>query len=81
MMVSISTAKSSLSRLVKAIEQGQEREIIITCNGRPVAKLLSAATASMGARIGIAEGEFEVPDNIDATNDEMARLFLGGANL
>ena len=41
----------------------------------------SAATASTGARIGIAEGEFEVPDNIDATNDEMARLFLGGANL
>ena len=81
MMVSISTAKSSLSRLVKAIEQGQEREIIITRNGRPVAKLVPAATASTGARIGIAEGEFEVPDDIDTTNDEVARLLLGGANL
>jgi prevent-host-death family protein len=80
-MVSISSAKSSLSRLVKAIEQGHECEIIITRNGRPVAKLVSAATASTGARIGIAEGKFEVPNNIDTTNDELARLFLGGANL
>ena len=81
MMMSISTAKSCLSRLVKAIEQGQEREIIITRNGRPGAKMVSAATASTGARIGIAKGEFEVPDDIDTTNDEVARLLLGGANL
>ena len=81
MMMSISTAKSCLSRLVKAIEQGQEREIIITRNGRPVAKLVSAVTASTVARMGIAEGKFEVPDDIDTTNDEVARLLLGGANL
>ena len=31
-------AKTSLSRLVEAIEQGQEREIIIARNGRPAAK-------------------------------------------
>jgi prevent-host-death family protein len=80
-MMSISTAKSCLSRLVKAIEQGQEREIIITRNGRPVAKLVSAVTASTVARMGIAEGKFEVPDDIDTTNDEVARLLLGGANL
>jgi len=31
-----------------------------------------------GKRIGVAKGLFEVPDSIDAHNDEVARLFLGG---
>jgi len=33
-------AKSSLSRLVEALEQGEEQEIIIARNGRPAAKLV-----------------------------------------
>lgn len=37
--VNMLQAKSSLSRLVEAIEQGEEREIIIARNGRPAAKL------------------------------------------
>ncbi|ABI58904.1 type II toxin-antitoxin system Phd/YefM family antitoxin [Nitrosomonas eutropha] len=42
-MQSVNTleAKSSLSRLVDAIEQGQEREIIIARNGRPAARLVA----------------------------------------
>jgi hypothetical protein len=32
-----------------------------------------------GKRIGVAKGLFEVPDNIDAHNEEVARLFMGGA--
>jgi hypothetical protein len=31
----------------------------------------------VGKRIGIAKGEFEVPDSIDTHNAEIARLFLG----
>jgi hypothetical protein len=31
----------------------------------------------IGQRIGTAKGLFEVPDNIDAHNDEVARLFMG----
>ncbi|MHB9041946.1 type II toxin-antitoxin system Phd/YefM family antitoxin [Acidithiobacillus sp.] len=38
--VNMLQAKSSLSRLVEAIEQGQEREIVIARNGRPAAKLV-----------------------------------------
>lgn len=71
-------AKSTLSRLVEAIEQGHEREIIIARNGRPAAKLVPMDTASAGQRIGVAKGLFEVPDNIDAHNDEVSRLFMGG---
>ena len=29
-------------------------------------------------RIGLARGEFDVPDNIDTHNAEVAALFLGG---
>ena len=76
--VNMLQAKSSLSRLVEAIEQGQEREIVIARNGRPAAKLVPMDTVPAGQRIGVAKGKFEVPDNIDTHNEEIARLFMGG---
>lgn len=76
--VNMLQAKSSLSRLVEAIEQGQEREIVIARNGRPAAKLVPVDTVPAGQRIGVAKGKFEVPDNIDTNNEEVARLFMGG---
>jgi antitoxin (DNA-binding transcriptional repressor) of toxin-antitoxin stability system len=75
--VNMLQAKSSLSRLVEAIEQGQEREIVIARNGRPAAKLVPIDTAPSGKRIGVAKGLFVVPDSIDVHNDEVARLFMG----
>ena len=77
--VNMLQAKSSLSRLVEAIEQGQEREIVIARNGRPAAKLVPMDTAPSGKRIGVAKGLFVVPDSIDAHNDEVAQLFMGEA--
>ena len=76
--VNMLQAKSSLSRLVEAIEQGQESEIVIARNGRPAAKLVPIEAVPAGKRIGVAKGLFEVPDTIDARNEEVARLFLGG---
>jgi len=75
--VNMLQAKSSLSHLVEAVEQGQEREIVIARNGRPVAKLVPMDTAPSGKRIGVAKGLFVVPDSIDAHNDEVAQLFMG----
>jgi prevent-host-death family protein len=72
-------AKTNLSRLVEAIERGEEREIIIARNGRPVAKLVSVGTVPTERRIGVAKGLFEVPDDIDASNLDVARLFRGEA--
>lgn len=77
--VNMLQAKSSLSRLVEAIEQGREREIIIARNGRPAAKLVPVDTVPVGRRLGVAKGKFEVPDSIDTHNAEVARLFLGEA--
>lgn len=76
--VNMLEAKSTLSRLVEAIEQGRAREIVIARNGRPAAKLVPMDSAPAGKRIGVAKGKFKVPDSIDAYNEEVARMFLGG---
>ncbi len=74
--VSLFDAKTHLSRLVDQIASAQEDEIVISRNGKPVARLLPI-TADASRRIGIARGEFEVPDDIDEHNAEVASLFLG----
>lgn len=76
--VNMLEAKTNLSRLVQAIEQGEKREIIIARNGKPVAKLVPIFDVPLDRRIGVAKGLFEVPDDIDGHNAEVARLFLGG---
>ncbi|HEY1611393.1 MAG TPA: type II toxin-antitoxin system Phd/YefM family antitoxin [Paraburkholderia sp.] len=76
--VNMLEAKSSLSRLVEDVESGREKEIIIARGGRPVARLVPLAPQTpVERRIGVAEGAFEVPDDIDAHNDEVAALFGG----
>lgn len=76
-MVNMFEAKSSLSKLVEAIENGREREIVIARHGRPAAKLVPLDRPSSGKRLGVAKGRFEVPDTIDTHNDEVARLMAG----
>ncbi len=75
--VNMLEAKSSLSRLVESIEQGEVREIVIARNGRPAARLVPLHEGTGRPRIGVAKGLFEVPDDIDAHNAEVAALFLG----
>ena len=73
--VNMLEAKSSLSRLVKAVESGEESEIIIARNGKPVARLVAIGTGSGGMRLGVARGKFKVPKTIDAQDNEVAKLF------
>lgn len=75
--VNMFEAKTSLSKLVEMIEQGREREIIIARHGRPAAKLVAVNAAPLSKRIGVAAGQFQVPDDIDVHNEEVARLFHG----
>lgn len=76
--VNMLDAKTNLSRLVESLEQGTEREYIIARHGRPAARLVPFGRAgSTQQRIGVAKGQFAVPDTIDAHNDEVAQLFLG----
>jgi prevent-host-death family protein len=73
--VNIFQAKTQLSKLIEQVETGQEDEIIIARNGRPVARLAPLEPKRKGLRIGIAKGEFEVPDDIDGANPVIARMF------
>lgn len=73
--VNMLEAKSNLSRLVDAVESGAEQEIVIARNGRPAARLVAMSARPPAARVGVAKGLIEVPDDIDAHNDEVAGLF------
>lgn len=73
--------KSSLSCLSEAIEQGRGREIVITRNGRLDVKLVPIETASPKQRIGIAKAGFEVPESIDACNEDLTGKFMGGERI
>ena len=73
--VNMLEAKTSLSKLVDAVERGEAREIIIARNGRPAARLVPYHAQPAGTRLGVAKGRFVVPESIDAGNDDVARLF------
>jgi prevent-host-death family protein len=73
--VNIFEAKTNLSRLVEQVETGREKEIIIARNGRPVARLAPLETKGAGVHLGLAEGEFDVPNDIDEANPLIARMF------
>ena len=73
--VNMLKAKSNLSRLVDAVESGAEQEVVIARNGRPAARLVAMSARLPAARIGVAKGLIEVPDDIDAHNDEVAKQF------
>lgn len=74
-MYNILEAKTALSRLIAALEEGEQKEIVIARNGRPVARLMPLAGRGSGPRIGLLEGRFKAPKNFDARNAEVARLF------
>jgi len=73
--VNMLEAKTHLSRLVEAIETGEATEVVIARNGRPVARLTALAGPERPRRLGVARGQFTVPDSIDAANPLIAELF------
>ena len=69
-------ARSTLSRLVEAVESGRETEIVIARHRRPGARLVAMDAPIAPARLGVAKGLFVVPDNIDLHQAEVAALFM-----
>ncbi len=67
-------AKSNLSELVRAVESGEQEEILIARNGVPAARLVPLKKKSR-VRRGVAEGKYVIPDDIDADNDLIAEMF------
>lgn len=69
-------AKSRLSQLVQAIESGAETEIVLARNGRPAARLVPIQQ-KRAIRLGLARGQFSLPDDFDDDDEEVAKLFYG----
>jgi prevent-host-death family protein len=73
-------AKTSLSKLVEAVESGAEKEIIIARNGKPAAKLVPLhATPKKKRRLGLLEGKYPPLDYeaFQAMDAEIEAMFLG----
>ena len=78
-VINMLDAKTSLSKLLQALESGAESEFIIARNGRPAARRvpLGEAQSDRSRRIGVAKGRFAVPDDIARSNPEASELFEG----
>ncbi len=79
LVVNMFQAKSSLSALVEKVYSGKVKEILIARNGKPAARLVPVESYSdVSQRIGIAAGlGWEVPEDFDAGNEDIRRLFEG----
>jgi prevent-host-death family protein len=73
--VNMLEAKTHLSRLVEAVESGAEREIIISRNGKPAARLVPLEGARRPIRLGLAAGRWKVPEPDPELDAEIAELF------
>lgn len=75
-MVNMHDAKTRLSKLVAAIRSGDEQEVVIAVNGTPAARLVPIEPRRK-IRWGLLKGKIAVPDDIDALNPEIEKLFYG----
>ena len=77
--VNMREAKSSLSRLVEAVETGAETEIFINPNGRPAARLVSIKPSPDRQADRSRQGQVRRPDTTDADEAAITALFTGNA--
>ncbi len=79
-MVNMLEAKTTLSKLVKAVESGAENEIIIARNGKPAARLVPIEAApKKKLRLGLLAGKYPPMDfeGFQAMDAEIEAMFLG----
>jgi prevent-host-death family protein len=79
-MVNMLKAKTSLSKLVEAVESGAEKEIIIARNGKPAARLVRRDAEPISKRqLGLLEGKYPPLDYeaFQALDAEIEKMFLG----
>lgn len=74
--VNMLEAKTNLSKLVAQLESREVDYVIISRNGTPVAKI-ERFNFNTGERrqLGLCDGEFDIPDDIDFLNDEILEDF------
>ena len=70
-------AKTNLSKLIDDVESGREKEIILARNGKPAVRIAPLERRRKPIRLGVVEGLFESPDDIDGANEYILKLFNG----
>lgn len=73
--VNMFEAKTDLSKLVKKLETGEEKAVIIARNGHPIAQMTLIPPETPEKRIGAAKGKFTVPDDFDNWDHDIEDLF------
>lgn len=73
-VINIHDAKTNLSKLVEQIETGSRSEVVIARAGKPVARLVPIARPAV--RLGVADGAFDIPDDIDRLNPMIEEMFV-----
>ena len=74
--VNIHQAKTGLSKLVERAESGEE--IIIARAGIPVARLVALKRARSPRRLGLLDGKFRIPNDLNRPlPDSLLRPFEG----
>ncbi len=61
--VNIHQAKTELSKLVARAEAGED--VVIARAGRPVAKLVALTKSRAARRLGLLDGKFKIPDDLN----------------
>ena len=72
-IVNMHEAKSSLSKLVAKVAEGEE--VVIARAGKPVAKLVRYEQEKR--KLGGLEGRIWIADDFDETDEELIALFEG----
>ena len=57
--INIHEAKTQFSRLIAAVEQGEE--IVVARYGRPIARIVAIRPSDAPRKPGLSKGKFEVP--------------------
>lgn len=74
--VGMHEAKTTLSRLVDAAQEGEE--VVITRSGKPVVRLAPIEQQKRESLFGVLKDEIELADDFDELPDELLREFEGG---
>lgn len=73
--VNVHEAKTHLSRLLEAVERGEE--VVIARAGKPVARLVPAVPSGFRREPGTWKGRIVIADDFDDTPPDVVAAFYG----
>jgi prevent-host-death family protein len=73
--VNVHEAKTHLSRLLEAVERGED--VVIARAGKPIARLVPAGTRRQPRTPGAWRGQGWIADDFDETPEELIAAFHG----